>query len=404
MVVLLAWRNIWRNKVRSIIIMISIAIGLFAGMAVLSLYKGMMKSRIATVVNAETGHLQIHDTGFKKDYEPRFYIADGGGMLNAIDKIPEIKAFALRSITNGMLTTPTGSAGVKINGIFPDQEYNISQLKLKIREGKEFDPRKKNEVFVGKKLADKLKLKLGSKLVLTFTDTAQEIVSGAFRIKAIYQSDNAPLDERNVYVKIADLNELLGIPGRFHEVAILLNKDETLKATQEKLQRELPHYQVESWMDISPEMDLMVKTTDQYSYIIIVIIMIALAFGIINTMLMAILERTREIGMMIALGTSKIRVFTLILLETLFLTIAGTPIGIFFGWIVINYFNKRGLDLSGMGKEMMSSFGFNTLIYPEFPDEKLPGILFIVTGTAIVSCLFPAVKALKLKPADALRR
>ena len=211
-------------------------------------------------------------------------------------------------------------------------------------------PRKKNEVFIGKKLADKLKLKPGSKLVLTFTDTAQEIVSGAFRIAAIYQSDNAPLDERNVYVKIADLNELLGIPGRFHEIAILLNKDETLETTQKKLQKKLPQYQVESWMDISPEMDLMVRTTDQYSYIIIVIIMIALAFGIINTMLMAILERTREIGMMIALGTSKIRVFTLILLETLFLTIAGTPIGIFVGWVVINYFNKRGLDLSGMGR------------------------------------------------------
>lgn len=404
MVVLLAWRNIWRNKARSIIIMISIAVGLFAGMAVLSLYKGMMKSRIATVVNAEIGHLQVHDTNFKKDYEPQFYIDNSSYVLRVVKSIPEIKTFALRSIANGMLATPTGSAGVKINGVFPDQEYNISQLKLKIKEGKEFNPNKKNEVFVGKKLADKMKLKLGSKLVLTFTDTAQEIVSGAFRIAAIYQSDNAPLDERNVYVKISDLNDLLGIPGHYHEIAILLHKDETLKTTKEKLEKALPNYQVESWIDISPEMDLMVKTTDQYSYIIIVIIMIALAFGIINTMLMAILERTREIGMMIALGTSKIRVFTLILLETLFLTIAGTPIGIFVGWVVISYFNKRGLDISGMGKDMMSSFGFNTLVYPEFPGEKLAGILLIVISTAIVSCLFPAVKALKLKPADALRR
>ncbi len=404
MIVLLAWRNIWRNKIRSIIIMVSVAIGLFAGIAVLSLYKGMMKSRIATVVNAETGHLQIHDSNFKKDYEPRFFVSNGNNVVNTINKMPEIKAFALRSIANGMLTTPTGSAGVKINGIFPEQEYNISQLKLKIKEGKEFDPRKKNEVFVGKKLAEKMKLKLGAKLVLTFTDTAQEIVSGAFRIAAIYQSDNAPLDERNVYVKISDLNTLLGIPGQFHEIVILLNKDETLKTTQEKLQKQLPQYQVESWVDISPEMNLMVRTTDQYSYIIIVIIMIALAFGIVNTMLMAILERTREIGMMIALGTSKARVFTLILLETLFLTVAGTPVGILVGWGVISYFNKQGLDISGMGKEMMSSFGFNTLVYPEFPDEKLAGVLLIVTGTAIVSCLFPAIKAVKLKPAEALRR
>jgi len=371
---------------------------------VLSLYKGMMKSRIATVVNAEIGHIQIHDTDFKKDYEPRFFIKNANTVLHEIQKIPEIKAIALRSITTGMLITPTGSAGVKINGIIPAQENGVSQLKLKIKKGKGFSEKKKNEVFIGKKLADKMKLKPGSKLVLTFTDTAGEIVSGAFRIAAIYQSDNAPLDERNVYVKIADLNELLGLTDQFHEIAIIIQDDKYLASVKKKLQQHLPQYQVDSWIDISPEMDLMVKTTDQYSYIIIVIIMIALAFGIINTMLMAILERTREIGMMIALGTSRIRVFMLILFETFFLTAAGTPIGIFLAWGIISYFNKRGLDLSGMGKEMMSSFGFNTLVYPEFPGEKLFGILVIVVSTAIISCLFPAARALKLKPADALRR
>jgi len=404
MIILMAWRNIWRNKMRSIIVMMSIAIGLFAGMAVLSLYKGMMKSRIATVVNAEIGHIQIHDTNFKNDYEPRFFIKNGNAVLNEIRKIPEIKTIALRSITTGMLVTPTGSAGVKINGIIPAQENGVSQLNLKIKKGKGFSEKKKNEVFVGKKLADKMKLKLGSKLVLTFTDTAGEIVSGAFRIAAIYQSDNAPLDERNVYVKIADLNELLGLTDQFHEIAIIIQDDKYLAMVKKKLQQKLPQYQVESWIDISPEMDLMVKTTDQYSYIIIVIIMIALAFGIINTMLMSILERTREIGMMIALGTSRLRVFMLILFETFFLTAAGTPIGIFLAWGIISYFNKRGLDLSGMGREMMSSFGFNTLVYPEFPGEKLLGILLIVVSTAIISCLFPAARALKLKPAHALRR
>jgi len=404
MIILMAWRNIWRNKMRSIVVMMSIAVGLFAGMAVLSLYKGMMKGRIATVVNAEIGHIQIHDTDFKNDYEPRFFIKNGNTVLNGIGKIPEIKTIALRSITTGMLVTPTGSAGVKINGIIPAQENGVSQLNLKIKKGKGFSEKKKNEVFVGKKLADKMKLKLGSKLVLTFTDTSGEIVSGAFRIAAIYQSDNAPLDERNVYVKIADLNTLLGLSDQFHEIAIIIQDDKYLAMVKKKLQQQLPQYQVESWIDISPEMDLMVKTTDQYSYIIIVIIMIALAFGIINTMLMSILERTREIGMMIALGTSRLRVFMLILFETFFLTAAGTPIGIFLAWGIIGYFNKRGLDLSGMGKEMMSSFGFNTLVYPEFPGEKLLGILLIVVSTAIISCLFPAARALKLKPADALRR
>ena len=119
---------------------------------------------------------------------------------------------------------------------------------------------------------------------------------------------------------------------------------------------------------------------------------------------MAILERTREIGMMVALGTNRIRIFFLVLLETVFLTLVGTPFGILIGWLTTAYFEKHGLDLSGMGREMMSSFGFDTMVYPEFPVDKLGGVLIIVSATAIVSCLFPAMKALKLQPVEALRR
>jgi putative ABC transport system permease protein len=400
----MAWRNIWRNKMRSIIIILSIAIGLFAGIAVLALYKGMMKSRVRNVIDAEVGHLQIHNSNFKKDYEPQFTLANGAQVLEAVSKMPEVKLAASRSITVGMLATPTGSAGIQINGVIPNQEYRLSQLQKKIIKGKPFDPAKKNEILVGQKLAKKMKLKPRSKLVLTFTDTSGNMVSSAFRVAAIYQSDNAPLDEKNVYVNQDELNVLLGIQNSFHEIVILLKNDADVKKAQQELQQKFPAYQIESWREISPETDLLVKTVDQYSYIIMFIIMFALAFGIVNTMLMAILERTREIGMMVALGANHIKIFLLIFLETIFLTLAGTPVGVFIGWATTAYFNKHGLDLAGMGREMMSSFGFGTMIYPEFPTEKLSGILLIVIGTALISCLFPAIKALKLQPVEALRR
>lgn len=404
MIFVMAWRNIWRNKMRSLVIMFSIATGLFAGIAVLALYKGMMKSRVRTVIYAEAAHLQLHDSDFKKDYDPYYVIRNGNAVVNSIGQLPEVKLVAIRTVTNGMLVTATGSAGVTINGIVPQQEYELSQLRKKIIDGKLFDEKKKNQVMIGKKLAKKMKLKTGSKLVLTFTDTSGSIVSAAFRVAAVYQSYNAPMDERNVYVQMGDLNELLLNDQSFHEIAVLLTKDEDVNYVQLLLQEKFPSLQVESWKEISPETDLMVDTVDLYSYIIMIIIMIALAFGIINTMLMAILERTREIGMMIALGTNRMKVFLLVMLETLMLTFAGTPIGVLIGWVVMGYFNKNGLDFSGMGEEMMSSFGFSTMIYPEFPAEKLPGVMLIVMGTALISCLFPAIKALKLQPVEALRR
>jgi putative ABC transport system permease protein len=404
MIFIMAWRNIWRNKMRSIVIMLSIAIGLLAGIAVLALYKGMMKSRVRTVIDAEVGHLQLHDRNFKKDYSPEFIITNGDKILNLITSLPEIKMAAPRSITNGMLATATGSAGVQINGVIPELEYEASQLKKKIIEGNEFDSTKKNEIMIGKKLATKMKLKTGSKLVLTFTDTSGNMVAGAFRVAAVYQSDNGPLDERNVYVTMKDLNDLLNTGNAFHEIVVVLKNDEDIKIVQQKLKRVCPLLTIETWKEISPETDLLVNTTNQYSYIIMIIIMFALAFGIINTMLMAILERTREIGMMVALGTNKLKIFLLVLLETFFLTLAGAPIGILTGWLLTRYYNIHGLNLSGMGREMMSSFGFNAMIYPEFPADKLTGVLLIVVATALVSCLFPAIKALKMQPVEALRR
>lgn len=404
MIFTMAWRNIWRNKMRSIVIMLSLALGLFAGIAMLALYKGMMKNRVRTVIDAEVGHLQLHDSSFKKDYESKFIISNGDNVLRVLHAMPEIKLASPRSISNGMLATPTGSSGVQINGVVPEPEYEASQLKKKIIEGKPFDTAKNNQVMIGKKLAVKMKVKPGSKLVLTFTDSSDNIVSGAFRVTAVYQSDNTPLDERNVYVTMKDMNELLTTGNAFQEITVLLKKDEDVNNIQKRLQQKFPSLQVESWKEISPETDFMVKTVDQYSYIIMVIIMLALAFGIINTMLMAILERTREIGMMVALGTNKLKIFSLVLLETFFLTLAGTPVGILAGWLTTNYFSRYGLNLSGMGREMMSSFGFGTLIYPEFPADKIVGVMLIVAGTALISCLFPAIKALKLQPVEALKR
>lgn len=404
MLLIIAFRNIWRNTARSIIIMLSVAVGVFAGTAVMALYKGMLRSRVRTVIEAETGHIQIHARDFKRDYSPILVLPNSHSLLQQIRTIPGIKIAAPRSITQGMLSTPTGSAGVQINGVQPETEYIVSQLKTKIRSGREFAAGKKNEILVGKKLADKMKLKTGSKLVLTFTDISENIVAGAFRVAGIYQSENGPLDERNVYVEMADLNSLLGTGSSFHEIVLLLDADNAVKPVQHTLQKQFPDYSVESWKEISPETELMVDTIDEYSFIIIIIIMLALAFGIINTMLMAILERTKEIGMMTALGMNRGRLFILILMETLFLTMAGTPAGILTGWLLINHYGKTGLDLSAFGKEMLSSFGYSATIYPEYPWDRLFAILVIVTGTALISCLFPATKALRLKPVDALQQ
>lgn len=399
----LAWRNVWRNKTRSFIIMISVAIGLFAGILVLGIYKGMMQARVRTVIDTEVAHLQIHHPVFRDDYEPGFVI-DNAFVEQTLRKKAYVKAFAVRTVTQGMLSTPTASAGVQIYGVSMKSEEVVSRLDNKIHEGDSLIKNKRSSVLIGKKLADKMKLKVGSKLVLTFTDIESNIVSGAFRITGIYKTDNTPLDERDVYVNRAALDYYLGIKNSSHEVAVILLHDDLIETAKNDLVKEFPDYRIETWKENSPETDLMVSTIDQYTGIIIMIIMIALAFGIINTMLMSVLERTREIGMLTALGMNRARVFLLILTETVLLTTVGVPVGLVASWFTINSLGNSGIDISSFSGAAMSGFGFSSMIYPEFPVDSLRMVMTIVIGTALVSSIFPSLKAIKLQPADALRR
>lgn len=398
-----AWRNIWRSKLRSFLILFSIAIGLFAGLTVLSLYKGMMTNRIRTVIDSETGHLQIHAREFRREKEVSMTIPNGESIIAPIESHKDVKHVAPRVIAMGMLATTNGSAGVQINGIDAEREKKVSGLDNKIISGHYFS-KKKTELIIGKKLADKLKLRPDARVVLTFTDSANNLISAAFKIAGIYQSVNAPLDARNVYIKKEVLRDLLGLKNTVHEIAIILQSDEAVATILPQLQKQYPVFEVADWRTLSPETNLLVRTVDDYSYVVIIIIMFALAFGITNTMLMAVLERRREIGMLMALGTSRIRISGLILLETILLTLAGTPVGLLLGWTVIRYFNKTGLDLSGSGKDLMASFGFSTRLYPEFPNEKLLPVLLIVCVTALLSAIIPLIKTLTLKPAEALRK
>lgn len=239
----MAWRNVWRNKTRSLIIMISVAIGLFAGLFVLGLYEGMMSERVRTVIDTEVAHLQVHHPEFKKDYDPKFTI-DENLLENELKKIPEIKAFSNRVLAQGMLATTTGTSGVQIIGIDLEDEKEVSRVDLKVKEGELLDPGKKNGILIGKKLAGKMKLKVASKLVLTFTDIENTVTSGAFRVTGIYQTINTPLDERIVYVNRATLMDDLGLRESSHEIAVILNKDEDLDLVKNGVQAQFPQYSV----------------------------------------------------------------------------------------------------------------------------------------------------------------
>ncbi|MCA1758915.1 MAG: FtsX-like permease family protein, partial [Bacteroidales bacterium] len=210
-------------------------------------------------------------------------------------------------------------------------------------------------------------------------------------------------DESTLFVKFEDLQAQLGMEeNTAHEIAVLLDNGNEAAAVKPSVQKIAGNYDVQTWKELSPEMSLLTDSMDQYMYIFILIILLALCFGIINTMLMAVLERVKEIGMLMAVGMNKRRIFFMIILESVLLTLSGGILGMLIGSVVTKFFETRPINLA-MFAEGLESYGFAAQVYTSLQGETLVtiGILVIITG--VLSAVWPARKALKLNPAEATR-
>lgn len=400
----IAWKNIWRNKVRSLVVILSVMLGLWAGAFILAYAFGMINQRLDDAIGSEISHLQIHHPEFKKDNDPRFYIQDSDGILQKLGSDPGIVGVSGRVLVNGMVASATTSTGGRFIGIDPVREDELTGLSNNIADGEFFSARDKNKVIIGQKLADKLKVRVRSKIVLTFQDTEGTIVAGAFRVKGIFRSYNSSLELSNLYVNDHDLSRLLNAEGIVHEVAVLLADPENVEPFVAELAAEHPAALVESWRKLSPELRLMIDSLDQYMIIFFVIILLALSFGIINTMLMAVMERVREIGVLMAIGMNKRKLFGMIAFETILMVMIAAPLGLLLSYLTIQYLGTYGLDLSGIYQEGYAAYGFKSLTYPELEPIYYFRIMGLVMLTAVLASIYPAMTALRLNPVNAIRK
>lgn len=383
---------------------ISVILGLWVTVFLFGYIFGIIDQRFKDAINHEISHIQMHHPKFKDDYEAQYVMEEVAAIKSSLESNPKVEAFASRSIAQGMIASANNSMGGKFMGINPGQEQAVTQLFNSISEGKHLTPSDKNKIVIGKRLANKLKVKLRSKVVLTFSDKDQNIVSAAFKIVGIYTHNNTMIEEGIAYILQTDLNRLLTIEEHMHEVAILLKSKEDVEQLANELKENHPQYLTESWVDLSPELSLMINSLDEYMMIFLVIILLALCFGIINTMLMSVLERVRELGILMAIGLNKTKIFLMIIIETLMIIGLAAPIGMCLAYLTIAYFKTNGLDVSGVYGEAYGSFGIQNIIYPQLSGIYYIRILIIVSIAALLSAIYPAFTAVKLDPISAIRK
>ncbi len=402
MLLKIAWRNVWRSPLRSFVVIGSVAVGIWSVITLLGFSFGLVQGFIDNALRYQVSHIQLHHPDFPEDKDIKYGLAGAIEKVNEINQMSGVASATMRTLVNGMISTAAGTRGGTVRGIEPETEATTTSLKEKIIKGTYFSD-KKNQLLIGKPLAKKLNLKLRKKVVIQFQNLEGDIVAGAFRVVGIYDTKNTLYDEMNVFVKRADLNRLLGGPNIAHEIAVYLKDAKTLDADVRTLQSKYPNVLTENYRAISPDVKLYETNIGVSSTIFIFLFMLALIFGIINTMLMAVLERNKELGMLMAVGMNKGKVFKMILLETIFLGIVGAPIGIFLSWLTIMYFSKIGLDLTSFaaGLEQM---GMDTIIYPVSEPSLYFQITIAVVLTAFLAAIYPALKAIKLRPVEAMRK
>jgi ABC-type lipoprotein release transport system permease subunit len=240
-------------------------------------------------------------------------------------------------------------------------------------------------------------------MVLSFLDLNNNQVDYSFRVGGVYDIKNTMFEATQVFVRHDLLCSLTGIdPGSCHQITVRISDAENTVKITEELRSLFPDLEISNWKEMQPDLAMMADYVHQIYGFFMVIILAALAFGIINTMLMAVLERTKELGMLTAIGMNRRKVFTMIMLESVFLSLVGGVTGMIFGKAVVILTAAKGINFEQYA-EGIEAFGYSAHIYPEIDSSFLVLVSILIILTGILSSVYPAMKALKLDPAEAIR-
>jgi ABC-type lipoprotein release transport system permease subunit len=470
MILSIAWKNIWRSKVRSLVVIMAICFGLLGGIVSVAFMNGLLIGRLNDAIKIEVSSLQLHQATYLENNEIKYVIKDAGSIMQHIKQYTGVEAVSKRFKAEVMVSSNRSAAGAVLLAVQPENEKRISQLYQHLVDStsKYFEGIKRNPILIGQKLADKLKVHVRSKLLINTVDVNGESIRVVFRVVGIFRTQNSGFDEMNIFIRYDDAVKIFGFTNdEAHEIAVLMKEMLETEEISLVLKRKYTRFEIDDkallrvrndsipddiyetlkslksntiysyddfdnemarllgadiyeqykkpiqaaaekgidvsvWKNLSPELAMQSTWLDFMIFIFVGIILLALGFGIVNTMLMVVLERVREIGMLIAIGMNRKRVFIMIMYETIFLSLTGGMTGILLSWLTVYILNFYGVDLSSFS-DGLEAIGYPTIIYPTVGFISYVQVTIMVILTGILASVYPAWHAIRLKPAEAIR-
>ncbi|MFH1964327.1 MAG: ABC transporter permease, partial [Acidobacteriota bacterium] len=349
----LAWRNLWRNKRRTILTVTSVSLGLALLLISLGIGDGSHKQMVESAVRLGSGHVLIQAEGYQESNE--FKLTLSGEDLERIDtwldsyasngKIP-IREAVRRSFVSGMMSSADGASGALVTGVEPVKERSISQFAEKVTEGTFFGGKYSNPAVIGKGIADKLELDIGDKAVLMAQGLdGEDIESVLLRISGIINFGTDQFNQTLVLIDLEDFQKSFRMGDSVHQIALFTEDSDLSEKLAIAVSEQFSDLEILTWAEALPELRDAIELDDGFNYVFQGTIFILVAFTVMNTLLMSVLERKREFSLLDAIGLSPGGRFRMIMLEAFFVSLMAVAAGFLTGYSVHLYFKIKGLPL-----------------------------------------------------------
>ncbi len=399
----MAWRNVWRNKRRTLIALVAIALGLVFLVFMDGSIAGFQQAVFGNAVRLQGGNVQVHAPGYREKAKrlPLLPLVDAEAVVRAARAQSQTVAASRRINTSGFVSSREATMPVVISGIEPELEAPVGLVARNISQGRYLTAGDEDLILVGQAMASRLKVGVGDRIALLGRATHEQMRRRTMTVIGIYDLGLPEAEKQMVYISLAEAQTLFDLRDQATEVVVVLQSVGQEKVVVAALQGALPAYEVASWQELNPEMNQSLEVDKQVMGIFGLVVLLIAGVGILNLMLMAVFERTREIGLLAAMGLKRHEILGLFLLEGVFIGLLGSLVGGVLGGLVVSGIGQVGIKLSiaEMG-EMMALLGDR--LYPTLRLELLLGRALTVAVIAALASLYPAWQASKREPAEAL--
>jgi ABC-type lipoprotein release transport system permease subunit len=401
-IVKMAFLNVWRKKSRSLLVVLMIGFSLSGLIFVQGLYDGMMVQMINNATRSDSGDMSVYQKNYRLSKANSDVLIKPEITLSTIQKTSGVKSAVSRLHIEGLIASANYSQGANIIGVDLINEQKHARLNEYLIEGEYGFGKKERGVILGAELAKKLKITVGKKVILSSQDINHEISSLAFRVKGILRANNSVIDKYAVYISLPKANALIATKNSVTQIAIMLEHKDQMQTIWKQLTKNLDkENQLYSWKELYPTLLTMQEMTDAFNAVSYLIVFLVAAIGIFGVILFSVLERLREFGVMMAIGTPFREVAKMLIIESLLLAFLGFAFGVLLSGSALAYYSQVGIDLK-MYSDAFAQFGMSSLMIPSFKVAFFSDAFFAVMIATLLAIIFPLRRLKKLSPIDAI--